>query len=82
MGLLQLAYHQLPDDTLVEIFEPSVDTLGDEVTAIDMLFSHAPFPLLSSCDSILLQLPGVFLLLRLSSGFNGGSFFGSMVGQA
>lgn len=81
-SLSEVAYHQLPNDSLVKVFGASVDTLSDKITAIDMLVSHASFSLPPPCCPFFLKLPRVSFLLGLSSGFDGGSIFFAVVNQA
>lgn len=47
-------YHQLADDSLVEILRPGVNALRNQVTSIDMFLSHTPFPFLETSSTLFL----------------------------
>jgi endonuclease IV len=47
-------YHQLANDSLIEIFRPSVNALRDQVTSIDMFIPHTPFPFLKTSGTLFL----------------------------
>lgn len=60
-------YHELSNDGLVEVLRAGVDTLRDQITSIDMLLLHTPFPFLNSGDPFLLQATSLSFLLRFPS---------------
>jgi len=60
-------HHQLSHDRFIEVFGPRIDSHGYQVSAINMFLLETPFPLLYPGHSLLLQLPGLPLLLGLPS---------------
>lgn len=60
----RLSYHQLSHDWFTEILSAGVDPHGNEKPAIHLFLLDAPFSLLDSSYSLLLQFPSLSLLFR------------------
>ncbi len=62
-----ITHLQLADSGLVEVLRGRVDACGDEIAAVDMFFLHAAFAFFDAGRALLLELPGLALLLGLAS---------------
>ena len=65
-------HHHLANERLVEVLGPGVDTLGNEIAAVDALVTHAAHSLLLSGDTVSLGSASVTFLACLAADFQAG----------